>query len=131
MKKQIWLVFVATITTGLLAQTNAPESTPPIATPPPAMTAPAPPAVEPAPAETNAPAKKKFFPHKKRTLSAAKEAAIAEPPVVLVPGPAEVGVNNINVRGQASLKGEVIAHLYQRRRGDGAGTNQFAQAQGG
>jgi uncharacterized protein YgiM (DUF1202 family) len=111
MKKQIWLVFVATLTTSLLAQTNAPESTPPIATPPPAVTAPAPPAVEPAPAETNAPARKTLFFHKKRALSAAKEAAIVEPPVVLTPGPAEVGVNSINVRGQASFKGEVVAHL--------------------
>ena len=105
MKKQIWLVFVATISTGLLAQTNAPESTPPIATPPPAVTAPAPPAVEPAPA------KKKIVPQKKHKPSAAKEAAIAETPVALVPGQAEVGANNINVRGQAGLKGEVVGHL--------------------
>jgi uncharacterized protein YgiM (DUF1202 family) len=111
MKKQIWLVFVATISTGLFAQTNAPESTTPVATPPLAMTAPAAPAVEPAPAVTNAPAKKKTGTQKKRKLSAAKEAAVIEPPVALVPGPATVGANNINVRGQASLKGEVIAHL--------------------
>ncbi|MGA3284366.1 MAG: SH3 domain-containing protein [Verrucomicrobiota bacterium] len=111
MKKQIWSVFVATISTSLFAQTNAPELTPPPATPPPAVTAPATTAVAPAPVVTNAPAKKKIVPHKKRTLAAAKEAVVAEPPVALVPGPAEVGVNNVNVRGQASLKGEVIAHL--------------------
>jgi hypothetical protein len=35
----------------------------------------------------------------------------SETPLALVPGPAEVGANNINVRGQAGLKGEVIAHL--------------------
>ncbi len=111
MKKQIWLVFVATISTGVLAQTNAPGSTPPVATPPPAATAPATTAVEPASAETTAPAKRSFFFHKKRTAVAAKETAIVEPPVVLTPGPAEVGVKSINVRGQASLKGEIIAHL--------------------
>ena len=111
MKKQIWSVFVATITTSVLAQSSAPESTPPVATPPPAATAPATRAVEPAPAVTNAPAKRSFFFHKKRTPPAATEAAIVEPPVVLAPGPAEVGVNNINVRGQASFKGEVITHL--------------------
>ena len=30
-----------------------------------------------------------------------------------MPGPAEVGVNNINVRGQASFKGEIISHLFK------------------
>ena len=113
MKKQIWSVFVATISTSLLAQTNAPEMTPPTATPAAAMTAPAATTAEPAPAVTNAPAKKKVVPHKKRKLAAAKEATIAETPVVLAPGPAEVGANGINVRGQASFKGEVIAHLSQ------------------
>jgi uncharacterized protein YgiM (DUF1202 family) len=101
---------VATISTSLLAQTNVPVTTIPIATPA-AATAPATPAAAPAPVVTNAPAKKKIVPHKQRKLAAAKEAVIAETPVVLVPGPAEVGVNNINVRGQAGLKGEVIAHL--------------------
>ena len=113
MKKQIWSVFVATISTSLLAQTNAPELTPTPATPPPAVTAPATTGVEPVPAVTNAPARKKVVPRKKRKLSAAKEAMFTETPVALVPGPAEVGVNNVNVRGQAGLKGEVIAHLHQ------------------
>ncbi len=112
MKKQIWSVFVAAITTSVLAQTNAPDSTPPPATPPPAMTAPAPAAVESAPAVTNAPVKKKTATHKKRKLSAAKEAMFTEPTVALVPGPAEVSGNNVNIRGQASLKSEVIAHLH-------------------
>jgi uncharacterized protein YgiM (DUF1202 family) len=113
MKKQIWSVFVAAITTSVLAQTNTPVATPSVATPPPAMTAPAPAAVTPAPVATNAPAKKKIVPRKKRTLAAAKEPMFTEPTVVLVPGPAEIGGNNINVRGQASLKGEVIAHLHR------------------
>jgi len=110
MKKQIWSVFVATISTTLLAQTNAPVSTPTVTSPTPAATAPATPAVEPAPAATNAPAKRSFF-HRKRTLSATTETPIKEPTVVLTPGPAEIGVNSVNVRGQASLKGEVISHL--------------------
>jgi len=113
MKKQIWSVFVATISTSLLAQTNGPEGMPSATTPPPAMTAPATTAVAPAPEVTNAPAKKKIVPRKKRKLSAANEAVVAETPVALMPGPAEVGVNDVNVRGQASLKGEVIAHLHQ------------------
>jgi len=113
MKKQIWSVFVATISTGLLAQTNPPVSTAPAATPAPAMTAPAATAAEPAPAMTNAPAKKKVVPHKKRKLAAAKEATIAETPVVLAPGPAEINAGSVNIRGQASFKGEVVARLSQ------------------
>src|ERR1017187_3058617 len=112
MKKQIWSVFVATISTSLLAQTNGPGLTTPPATPPPAMTAPATTAVAPAPAVTNAPAKKKIVPRKKRKLAAAKEPIFTEPTVALVPGPAVAGGNNVNVRGQASLKGEVITHLH-------------------
>lgn len=97
MKKQIWLVFVATISTGLLAQTSAPEITPPPATSPPAV--------------SNAPAKKKVVPLKKRKLATAKEAMFTETPLALVSGPAEVNASTINVRGQASFKGEVIARL--------------------
>ena len=69
------------------------------------------PAATAAPAVTNAPAKKKVVPHKKRKLAEAKEAALNETPVALTPGPAEVSINSINVRGQASFKGEVIARL--------------------
>jgi uncharacterized protein YgiM (DUF1202 family) len=112
MKKQIWSVFVATISTSLFAQTNAPGLTPTPATPPPAMTAPSS-AVAPAPGATNAPAQKKNTPPRQRKPAAAKETVIAETPVALLPGPAEVGFNNVNVRGQASLKGEVIAHLFR------------------
>jgi uncharacterized protein YgiM (DUF1202 family) len=113
MKKKIWSVLVATISTSLLAQTNAPEVTPSAATPAPAVTAPATAPVEPVPAVTNAPVKKKIAPHKKRKLAAAKEAMIAETPVVLAPGPAAVNTGSINVRGQASFRGEVITRLHQ------------------
>ncbi|MGD0350502.1 MAG: SH3 domain-containing protein [Verrucomicrobiota bacterium] len=111
MKTKIWSVFVATISTSLLAQTNAPEAMPSTATPAPAVTVPAK-AAEPAPAVTNAPAKKKIVPRKKRKLAAAKEPLITEPTVVLVPGTAEVNAGNVNVRGQASFKGEVITRLH-------------------
>jgi uncharacterized protein YgiM (DUF1202 family) len=55
------------------------------------------------PAQNAAPVKHK------RKAAAAKP--ISEPTVALVPGPAEVAVKNVNVRGQAGLKGEVVAHL--------------------
>jgi uncharacterized protein YgiM (DUF1202 family) len=110
MKMKIWSVFVAAISTSLLAQTNAPEVTPSVAAPAAAMTAPATTA-EPALAVTNAPAKKKIVPHKKRKPAVAEEAMLNETPVVLVPGPAEVNAGNVNVRGQASFKGEVITRL--------------------
>ncbi len=108
---------------GLLVATSAvaQESTnalPPIPAPAnvPAVTAP-----ETAPAETNAPAKKVTPKHHRKTArkAAAKSASAEksektifnEAPITLVPGPAEVFVNNLNVRGQAGLKGEVVAHL--------------------
>src|ERR1039458_9354551 len=55
------------------------------------------------PAQNAAPVK-----HKRK---AAVAKPISEPTVALVPGPAEVAVKNVNVRGQAGLKGEVVAHL--------------------
>jgi SH3-like domain-containing protein len=56
------------------------------------------------PAASTAPVK----PKKHKAAAPAK--AITEPTIALVPGPAEV-VANINARGQAGLKGEVVAHL--------------------
>ena len=82
------------------------QTLPPIPAPS-AAVAPAPstsaPAVE---AATNAAPVK----HKKKHKAAAPAKAITEPTVALVPGPAEVAAN-INARGQAGLKGEVVAHL--------------------
>jgi len=87
-----------------VAQDNT-NTLPPIPAPSPTV-APAPstpaPAVEPAPSA--APVK-----HKKHK-AAAPAKAITEPAVALVPGPAEVAAN-INARGQAGLKGEVVTHL--------------------
>ena len=47
-------------------------------------------------------------PKKHKAVPPAKP--IVEPTVTLVPGPAEAAIN-INARGQAGLKGEVVAHL--------------------
>jgi uncharacterized protein YgiM (DUF1202 family) len=97
-----------TVATGAVAQVNT-NTLPPI---PPPMTAP----VAPATPEINAPAKK-IAPvkHKKKTAAkktvATKKIAVAAPMVALVPGPAEVAVDNLNVRGQAGLKGEFITHV--------------------
>jgi uncharacterized protein YgiM (DUF1202 family) len=63
---------------------------------------------------TNAPVKRKktVVKHKKAEPAvAAKKVALKEPAVTLVPGPAEVAADNVNVRGQAGLKGEFVTHL--------------------
>ena len=107
---------------GLLvaASAVAQESTtslPPIPTP---ASAPGAVAPETAQVDTNAPAKKTTKHRKKAAKRTAAKAASAEKAekaefsetsVTLVPGPAEVYVDNLNVRGQAGLKGEVMAHL--------------------
>ncbi|HUB87475.1 MAG TPA: SH3 domain-containing protein [Verrucomicrobiae bacterium] len=48
-------------------------------------------------------------PHRRATRP--RRVALVEPTVTLVPGPAEVAVANLNVRGQAGLKGEYIMRL--------------------
>ena len=97
-----WLTLGVMLAMSAVAQDNT-NTLPPIPAPS-AAVAPAPstpaPAVEPAPKA--APVKKK---HK-----AAPAKPINEPAVTLVPGPAEVAAN-INARGQAGLKGEVVSHL--------------------
>ena len=62
-------------------------------------------------AAKSAPAEK---PAKKAKASAAKPAApatITEKPVVLSPGAATIAGKNVNVRGKASFKGEVVTKL--------------------
>jgi uncharacterized protein YgiM (DUF1202 family) len=100
MKTNGWLVLGLMISTGALAQNNT-NTLPPIPAPVVA------PVTEPVPAAapTNAPVK-----HKKHA-AAPKRAALDEPTVALSSGAAQVAVNDLNVRGQAGLKGEVIAHL--------------------
>ncbi len=101
MKTNGWLILGMMMATSVLAQNNT-NTLPPIPAPAVAPTA----EVAPAPAATNAPVK-----HKKHVAAAPKRAAIDEPTVTLSPGAAQVAVNDLNVRGQAGLKGEVVAHL--------------------
>ena len=125
MKTNCWLVLGVMLATSAVAQVNT-NSAP--AAPAPAVTVPAPAATTMvAPVATNAPAKKAAVKHKKTTAkkkgaktatkakksAAAKSevAAAAEAPVTLLPGDAEVATDHVNVRGQAGVKGEVIAHL--------------------
>ena len=102
------------IATSAVAQsvTNTPVAAPaPVAVPAPTpVPIIATPVVDTAPAATNAPVKlkKKTAKHKKVEP---KRVAINEPTVTLAPGAAEVAADNVNVRGQAGLKGEFITHL--------------------
>lgn len=120
MKKKLWIVFVAAISTTLLAQdTNmtappaqpVPEAAP--ATPPPATEMPA---TQPAPeveASTNAPAKPAKAKKKRATRkkAVAKKAAPPLQSVPLVAGPAVVSANHVNVRSKAGLVGEIITRM--------------------
>src|SRR5437868_5057496 len=104
MKTNCWLILGTMLATSVIAQNNntnaLPEIPPPATTPAaeaqPTLPAAAPAAEKPKPAKKRAPVKK-----------------IKEPTVTLVPGPAEVAAPQVNVRGQAGLKGEAIAHLKQ------------------
>ncbi len=125
MKTNCWLVLGVMIATSAVAQVNT-NSAPVVPTP--AVTVPVPPATTiVAPVTTNAPAKKAAVKHKKtaakkkvaKAATKAKKTAVAksevaatpELPVTLLPGDAEVATDHVNVRGQAGVKGEVIAHL--------------------
>jgi uncharacterized protein YgiM (DUF1202 family) len=106
MKTNCWLVLGTMIAASAIAQnTNSLPPMPAPVTSPAAEIAPAHAAVD-----TNAPAAKPVK-HKKRAAVVPKKIAIVEPTVTLVPGPAEVAVKNLNVRGQAGLKGEFLMHL--------------------
>ncbi|HZL44478.1 MAG TPA: SH3 domain-containing protein [Verrucomicrobiae bacterium] len=109
MKMKLGTICLTMISTSLLAQqvTNAPPPAT-IQTP-----APSPAITAPASAETNAPAapaKKKA--EAKKPKHAPRKAAAAELKTVpLVPGPAIVAANRVNVRGQAKLNSEIIARM--------------------
>lgn len=127
MKINYCLLLGVLVAVNATAQNN--NSLPPI--PAPANMTPAPavaPATAPTPVETstNAPAKKAVHKHKKAmtakaepkkvaaktgNATAEKKIVFSEAPITLVPGAAEVCVSNLNVRGQAGLKGEVVAHV--------------------
>jgi uncharacterized protein YgiM (DUF1202 family) len=114
MKTNCWLILGMMIAANAVAQST--NTLPPIPAPvvtPAAEAAPAPaPAAEPAaPEKKAAPAKHHKKHVEKHVAAEAKKVAFTEPTVTLLPGTAEVEANNLNVRGQAGLKGEVIAHV--------------------
>jgi SH3-like domain-containing protein len=118
MKYNYWLILGAMLTTSLLAQqaTNPPPAAP-MAAPAPAPAA----MVAPATAKTNAPAAKavKKKSAKKKAEKAPEKKAVAKKKaplpelktVPLVAGPASVVASNVNVRGQAKLKSEVVTRI--------------------
>jgi uncharacterized protein YgiM (DUF1202 family) len=116
MKLNCCLILAATVAVSATAQTST-NSLPAI--PPPVVGSPAPVApiiVPPIELKTNAPAKKAVAKKKKKVAAVKKAAApkaakLTEATATLAAGSAEVVVNNVNVRGQAGLKGEVITHV--------------------
>ena len=106
MKKHCWLTLGLMVATVAVAQdnTNSLPAIPAPVTSPAAEVVAAPAAVT---TPTTAPVK-----HKKRAAAPEKVAALKEPTVALVSGPAEVTVSNLIVRGQAGLQGEVVSHLF-------------------
>jgi uncharacterized protein YgiM (DUF1202 family) len=110
MKMNCWLVFGMMLSTSLLAQqvTNTPAAG--------GTESAAPAATAPTNTATNAPVKapkKKSGAKKKRAKQPAanKEAGAQLKTVPLVPGPATVEANHVNVRGQAKLNSEVVTRL--------------------
>jgi uncharacterized protein YgiM (DUF1202 family) len=125
MKKNLWIIFAATLSTGLLAQ-DMTNSAPALQAPPPAPTPMTAPSAEPTmpamptmEAPTNAPAAptkakttgKKKTAARKTTAAAHKAKAPELKTVPLVPGPAVVSANHVNVRTKAGLVGEVLTHM--------------------
>jgi uncharacterized protein YgiM (DUF1202 family) len=112
MKMNCWLMLGVMLATSAIAQDNT-NALPPIPAP---LTSPTDAMSAPAVIDTNTPAvepKPKHVRHRRHKPAAVASAPVTEPTVTLVPGPATVDVKNINVRGQAGLKGEVVAHLNQ------------------
>jgi uncharacterized protein YgiM (DUF1202 family) len=106
MKRNLLVIFAAMLSTALLARqaTNAPA---PIETP-----AAAPAATNTSAPSTNAPAKTA----KKKSAAKKKAAKKADPAAdlkiaPLVSGPAVVVASNVNVRGQAKLKSEIVTRV--------------------
>ncbi|MGD0260312.1 MAG: SH3 domain-containing protein [Verrucomicrobiota bacterium] len=118
MKNNCWLIVGAMLSTSLLAQqASSPAPSAPIQTPPAAPAA----TIAPATGTTNAPtakaakkknAKKKAEKAPEKKAVAKKKAPVPELKTVpLVAGPAVVVASNVNVRGQAKLKSEVVARI--------------------
>jgi uncharacterized protein YgiM (DUF1202 family) len=114
MMKTIWIILGTMMAASVIAQDNT-NSLPAIPAPvssPAAETA-APPAPEPEMVGTNAPAAKPVKHLRRHHAIVHKKPAAPEPIVNLTPGPAQVDVSELIVRGQAGLKGEMVAHLYR------------------
>jgi uncharacterized protein YgiM (DUF1202 family) len=121
MKTNCWLILGTMIATGAVAQVNTntlPGILPPAISAPPVAPATVPATVTTAEtAKTNAPVKKSAGKPKKKSVKKAKAAVkpaaknAAEATVTLVAGPATVTADNVNLRGQAGLKGEVVGHV--------------------
>jgi hypothetical protein len=114
MRTNLWLVFGMMLSTGLMGQelTNSPAAN---AIQPTATAEQAVPAAAPE-VKNAAPAKPKAKPAASKTKkkSVAPKRAVTPPElrtVPLVPGPALVIASNVNVRAQASFKGEVLTKL--------------------
>lgn len=117
MKTICWTILGAMVVTSAIADQNlqntnvvfaAPSA--PIGQPAPAIGTPeAAPQTGPTIAETNLPPRAT----RAHRAAPAKKTPFVEPPVTLMPGQAEVASKNLNVRGQAGLKGEFITHLHQ------------------
>jgi len=105
MKMNYALVTGLFLATGLMAQTNVPA---PVATPVVAAPAPAP---APAPVTvTNKPVVKPAV-KKPAPKKAPARPAFVEKTVTLVPGPATVAGNNVNVRGRSTIVSEPLSKL--------------------
>lgn len=100
MKTNCWLVLGLLLAMSARAQDNTNMLPPPPA-----------PEVTPAPAPETAPPAEPPAPPAKHKKPAPKRAPLVEPTVALLPGPAEVVVSNLNVRGQAGLHGDFITHV--------------------
>jgi uncharacterized protein YgiM (DUF1202 family) len=110
--KTIWTILGTMMAASLIAQNNnnsLPAMPPPVGSPA-AETTPATPAPVPA-VETNKPA----APAKHRAVRkpVRHRHVMHEPSVSLPPGPAQVNASELIVRGQAGLRGEVVARLHQ------------------
>ncbi|HTR43749.1 MAG TPA: hypothetical protein VMH87_19220, partial [Pseudomonadales bacterium] len=111
--KTIWTIMGALVAASLYAQDNSnslPTIPPPVSSPA-AETAPA---TTPAPVPETAPATPAPKPVKHvKHHAAPHKPATPEPSVALTAGPADVNVNDLTVRGQAGVKGEVVTHLHK------------------
>src|SRR5690242_8506740 len=109
MKTNCWLMVGVLLATSAVAQDNTTAASAAPTAPPPAQAAPA---TAPATGAAAPEAKPKAVKHK-RHAAPARMAPLTEPTITLTPGPAQVAAKNLTARGQAGLKGEVVAHLKQ------------------